>query len=105
MSTLEERAEVKLTRTVTFTPDQFSASLFGGVLGTQRLGNSTVNAVLLGQAIPFATPGKADVWGGFGGLGMEWRTRNVTIYSAAEYLALSDNSSVVEWPRWSASRF
>ena len=95
VSTLEERGEVKLTRTVTFTPqDQFSASLFGGALGTQRLGNSTVNAVLLGQAIPFATPGKADVWGGFGGLGMEWRTRNVTIYSAAEYLALSDNSSI-----------
>ena len=26
---------------------------------------------------------------------MEWRTRNVTLFSAAEYLALSDNSNIV----------
>jgi hypothetical protein len=38
---------------------------------------------LLGQAIPFATPGNADVWGGFGGLGLEWRTRNVTFFSTS----------------------
>lgn len=96
VSTLEERAELKLTRSVSFTPqDQLSTTIFGGVLGTQRLGGTTVNAALLGQAIPFAVPGKADVWGGFGGLGLEWRTRNVTFFSTAEYLALSDNSTVV----------
>ena len=33
--------------------------------------------------------------GGYGGLGLEWRTRNVTIFSAAEYLALSDNANIV----------
>jgi len=96
VSTLEERGELKLTRGVSFTPqDQLSTAIFGGVLGTQRLGGATVNAALLGQAIPFATPGNADVWGCFGGLGVEWRTRNTTIFSAAEYLALSDNSTVV----------
>lgn len=26
---------------------------------------------------------------------MEWRTRNVTLFSAGEYLALSDKSNVV----------
>ena len=96
VSTLEERGELKLTRSVSFTPqDQLSTSIYGGVLGTQRLGSATVDAALLGQAIPFATPANADVWGGFGGLGLEWRTRNVTFFSTAEYLALSDNSTVV----------
>ena len=28
-------------------------------------------------------------------LNMEWRTRNVTLFSAGEYLALSDKSNVV----------
>jgi len=96
VSTMEERGELKLTRSVMLNPtNQLSTSLSGGVLGTQRLGTPTISAALLGQAIPFATPGKADVWGGLGGLGLEWQSRNVTFFSAAEYLALSDNSNVV----------
>ena len=96
VSTLEERGELKLTRSVSLDPtNQLSTSITGGVLGTQRLGTSTINAALLGQSIPFATPGKADVWGGFGGLGLEWSANNLTFFSAAEYLALSDNSNVV----------
>jgi hypothetical protein len=96
VSAWEERGEVKLTRTVTFNPvNQLSTSLAGGVLGTQRAGGTAINATMLGQAIPFATPGKLDVWGGFGALGVEWRARNVTFFSAAEYLALSDNSNVI----------
>jgi len=93
---LEERGEVKLTRSISFTPnDMLSTSLSAGLLGTQRLGSTVVNAALLGQAIPFAATGAADIWGGFGGLGFEWRSRNVTLFSAAEYLALSDRSNVV----------
>ena len=96
-STLEERGELKLTRSAALGPiNQLSTSLAGGVLGTQRVGNATtVNAALLGQAISFAMPGKDDVWGGFGGLGLEWRSRNVSIFAAAEYLALADNSNVI----------
>ncbi|MGX4805201.1 autotransporter domain-containing protein [Bradyrhizobium guangdongense] len=96
VSALEERGEMKLTRSVSFTAsDMLSASISAGLLGTQRMGGNTVNAALLGQAIPFATTGQADIWGGFGGLGLEWRSRNVTLFSAAEYLALSDKSNVV----------
>jgi outer membrane autotransporter protein len=96
VSTMEERGELKLTRSVTLNPqNQLSTSLTGGVLGTQRLGSPTINAALLGQAIPFATPGKTDAWGGFGGLGLEWRWRNVSFFSAGEYLALSDKSNVI----------
>jgi hypothetical protein len=96
VSTLEERGEARLTRSVTFSPGAvLSTSLTAGVLGTQRVGGNTVNAALLGQAIPFATPGQSNVWGGYGGLGLDWQTGNVTLFSAAEYLALSDRSTVV----------
>ncbi|GLH75470.1 hypothetical protein SSBR45G_03780 [Bradyrhizobium sp. SSBR45G] len=96
VSTLEERGEAKLTRSVTFSPgDVLSTSLTAGVLGTQRVGGNSVNAALLGQTIPFATPGQSNVWGGFGGLGLEWQNRNLTLFSAGEYLALSDRSTII----------
>ncbi|MGJ4996325.1 autotransporter outer membrane beta-barrel domain-containing protein [Bradyrhizobium sp. HKCCYLS3077] len=96
VSLLEERGEMKLTRSVVFAPtDVLSTSITAGLLGTHKVGSNTVNASLLGQAIPFAIPGQSNVWGGFGGLGLEWQSRNVTLFSAAEYLALSDRSNVV----------
>jgi outer membrane autotransporter protein len=93
---LEERAELKLTRgTLLNATSGLLIHLTGGALGVQRVGGNTVNAVLLGQAIPFATPGTNDVWGGFGGLGMEFRNANVAVFASGEYLALSDQSSIV----------
>jgi hypothetical protein len=35
------------------------------------------------------------VWGGFGRAGMEFRSATVTLFASAEYLAMSDKSSVV----------
>ncbi len=32
-------------------------------------------------------PGKGDVWGGYGGLGMEFRHANVAVFGSAEDLA------------------
>ncbi|MBX9827530.1 MAG: autotransporter domain-containing protein [Xanthobacteraceae bacterium] len=96
VQTLEERAELKLTRATFLNPySTLLVHLTGGALGIQRVGGNSVNAVLLGQAIPFAMPGKDDVWGGYGGLGMEFRHHNVAVFGAAEYLALNDDSSVV----------
>jgi hypothetical protein len=96
VQSFEERAELKLTRVTLLNPySALLVHLTGGALGTQRVGSNTVDAVLLGQEIPFATPGKYDVWGGYGGLGMEFRHANVAVFGAAEYLALNDNSSVV----------
>jgi hypothetical protein len=93
---LEERAELKLTRVVNLSPSSaLLIHIMGGALGVQRIGGDTVNASLLGQAIPFATPGKSNVWGGFGGLGGEFRNANVAVFASAEYLAMSDNSSVI----------
>jgi uncharacterized protein with beta-barrel porin domain len=94
---LEQRGELKLTRTITFTPkDILLASVNVGVLGIERLGDTTINMVLLGVGLPFVTPGKNTVVGAFGGLGMEWRTRSgVSFFGAAEYTFMSDQANLV----------
>jgi hypothetical protein len=71
-----------------------ATSIYGGVLAVQRIGDTTVDAALLGQAIPFATPGDDNVWGGYGGLGLAWCAERITVFGAAEYTALSDDSSI-----------
>lgn len=92
---LEERVELKLTRTTAVNSlATLQMYLTGGMLGVQRIGDNVVDAVLLGQAIPFATPGKRDIWGGFGGAGLEFRNANVAVFVAGEYLSLSNSSSV-----------
>lgn len=92
----EERGELKFTRTQAFgATAAIAASLYGGVLAVQRIGDTTVDAALLGQPIPFATPGKDSVWGGYGGAGLAWRAERVTVFGAAGYIALSDDSSIV----------
>jgi hypothetical protein len=73
----------------------FQGDIYGGVLGVQRAGSTTVDATLLGQAIPFATPGKDNVWGGFIGGGFEVRTGSVGVFASAEFLAMSDDSTVL----------
>jgi hypothetical protein len=94
ISALEQRGEFKLTRTVVFRSDQqLSTSLHAGVLGTQRTGGSGVDALLLGQPL-FISAGARQAWAGFGGAGLEWRTRNVGLFSTAEYLAFSDGASL-----------
>ena len=56
--TVEERAELKLTRAKVFNASSaLLVDVTGGALGVQRVGSNIVNAALLGQSIPFATPG------------------------------------------------
>lgn len=93
---VEERAELKLTRTTQIAPtSQLMFNLTGGVLGVQRVGGDAINATLLAQPIAFTVPGSNSVWGGFGGLGVEWRTRNVSVFAAGEYLAWQNAGSIV----------
>lgn len=90
----EERGEVTLTKTSDPTPTQrmqISGTL--GLLALQRVGDTTVNTILLGQNFPFATPGKNDVFGGYGGVGFDWRhISGWTVFGAAEYTATTDSS-------------
>jgi hypothetical protein len=67
-----------------------------GALGQQRVGSSTVNAILLGQTLAFATPGKSSISGGYAGGSLDWRMRSgVSLFAAAEYTAMSDSSSTL----------
>jgi hypothetical protein len=92
----ESRGELKLTRTQALgATAAIATSIYGGVLAVQRVGDPTVDAALLGQAIPFAAPGEDRVWGGYGGVGLAWRAARVTVFGAAEYTALSDDSTIV----------
>jgi hypothetical protein len=93
----EQRGELKLTHTTAFTPrDALLTSVHAGVLGIERLGDTTVNTVLLGQGLPFVTPGRSSVAGLFGGLGVEWRTRSgVSFFGAAEYTAMTDQANLI----------
>jgi outer membrane autotransporter protein len=93
----EERGELKLSRAQAFASGAIlTTDLFGGVIADERAGDETIDATLLGQAIPFATPGDDDVWGGLIGGGLEWRQGRTALYAQADYLAFSDQSSVVE---------
>jgi hypothetical protein len=91
----EERGELQLTHTTSFMgADQLLTSIYGGVLGLERAGDTTVNTVQLGADLPFVTPGQNDVAGALGGLAFEWRTRaGVSFFGAGEYTAISDKSS------------
>jgi hypothetical protein len=50
---------------------------------------------VLAQPLAFTVPGANNVFGGFGGLGMEWQTGNVSVFAAGEYLAWQDSGSIV----------
>ncbi len=93
---VEERAEATVTRTMAGDAGRFQVGLTGGVLGQQRTGAGNVNAILLGQALAFATPGKASIAGAYGGASLDWQIRsNVSMFAAAEYTAMSDSSNTV----------
>ena len=92
----EERADLTLTRTMPSDIGRFQAGLTGGVLGQQRTGSGTVNAILLGQSLAFATPGKSSIGGGYAGVSLDWRMRSgVSLFAAAEYTAMTDSSNTV----------
>jgi uncharacterized protein with beta-barrel porin domain len=93
----EERGELELTRTTPVGPDLLVASLHVGVLGIERMGDTTVNTVLLGASLPFVTPGRHNVTGVVGGGGLEWRTREgISFFGAAEAIGMSDQSTVID---------
>jgi hypothetical protein len=90
----EERGQLKLTRTISGRTETLATSVYGGILGAQRVGDSTIGGVLLGQAIPFATPGEDNIWAGFGGAEVALRTGNIAFFLGGEYYAFSDSNNV-----------
>ncbi len=93
----EERGEFVFTRTTSEREGsllQINATI--GALAWQRAGDAGLNTILLGQALAFATPGKANVFGGYAGGGFNWRqVSGFSVFGAAEVTAMSDSSHAI----------
>ena len=90
---LEERVEVELS---TLKPASFGGTVKStisiGAIGLERLGNPTIDTVLLGQNLSFGRPGKRMPWAILGA-GIQYRpTANVSLFVSAEGTAMSDRS-------------
>ncbi len=93
----EERGEFTLTHTTQVTPaEQFQLSGTAGILAIERVGAATVNAVLLGQSLAFATPGNNNVLGFYAGGGFDWHhASGLKVFAAAQFSAMSDQSRTI----------
>jgi hypothetical protein len=93
----EERGEFRLTHTTNATPaQQLQLSGTAGLIALQRAGDSTVNTILLGQSLAFATPGKASLVGFYAGAGFDWRNvSGISVFAATEFTAMSDSSRTI----------
>jgi outer membrane autotransporter protein len=91
---LEERVEVELS---TLKPVSFGGTVKStisiGAIGLERLGDQTIDTVLLGQNLSFVTPGQANAVGGDLGAGIQYHPMsNVSLFVSAEGTAMSDRS-------------
>ena len=91
---VEERAEIEFSKVMPASfGGTFKTTADIGVIGLERVGNSNINAVLLGQNLAFVTPGAASAVGLVVGGAVQYRpTPSVALYLSAEGTVMSDNS-------------
>lgn len=93
LQNLEERFELALTLYEPMSAGIIKTTATVGALAQQRIGDKSIGTVLIGQDLVFATPGENSVFGGFAGLGFDYRiTSSANVYGGVEATIADDKS-------------
>ena len=93
----EQRFELDLAKTWAIGPGySLKTDLHGGAIGIERVGDTGINTVLLGQNLSFVTPGKSTEFGGLAGGSVDFATvAHINLFGAVEGIWLNDNATIL----------
>jgi len=90
---LEQRIEIGFMRSALVGDRVFTSQVTAGGIAVERLGDSSVDAVLIGQSISFSAPGNDFTAGAFAGIGTAYRfTNSASLFSSLDFAFMTDKS-------------